>query len=479
MSIEKQPSSVDESGIEDLYQESDFWHVNTGGETIHAKRTGGRFRRLKWLASSTWLFFIFGPYMRWDDRQAVLFNIYKRQYHIFDLTIFPQDIWLLSLTLLFFAMLLAAVTAASGRIYCGFFCFQTVWTDVFTWLENKLEGSPQKRRKLDSAPWNLEKIRIKVFKHSLWIAIGFLTGVSFVSWFTDVFGLWDDLFILNAHPVAYIVIALFTVGTYVLAGFMREQACFWLCPYARIQGVMVDRHTKVPTYDFHRGETRGKLKKGKKMTEAQGDCIDCGQCVAVCPTGIDIRRGQQEGCITCALCLDVCDSVMDKINQPHGLIRFAALDEMEGNDHVPVYKHVRVLVYSSILTLSLIGIIYGLTHISPLELKVLHERQPLYVRLSDGAIQNKYYLKVLNKTDKIIEVKISTIELEAHAIFSVDNNIIKILPGEVSNVTAFVKYPKQFVKEKMSPVKFQAENIHQPENQAKYRSMFVGPRKKK
>ncbi len=255
---EKRDAAVDE-----LYAEVEHWQLNTGEETIHAKRMPGKWRTIKWLGSSIWLIFFLGPYLRWGERQAVLFDIPNRQFHIFDFTILPQDFWMLSLTLLFFAILLAMVTALAGRVWCGFFCFQTVWTDVYTWLEEKLEGSPQKRRKLGAAPMSLDKLWRKIVKHALWLLIALLTGISFVAWFTDVYLLWAGLLRLDVSSAVWISLAMFTAGSYVLAGFLREQTCFWLCPYARIQSVMVDNTTLIPTYDFHRGEPRGRARKGK------------------------------------------------------------------------------------------------------------------------------------------------------------------------------------------------------------------------
>ncbi|MDH5766310.1 MAG: cytochrome c oxidase accessory protein CcoG, partial [Gammaproteobacteria bacterium] len=307
-------TQIDQSSVEELYEEASFWHVNTGEEVIHAKRMPGRFRTIKWLTSTVWLIYFLGPYLRWGDRQAVLFDIPNRKFHIFDITIMPQDVWLLAMILLFFAIMLAAVTSIAGRVFCGYFCFQTIWTDIYTYIEEKLEGSPAKRHKLDKAPWNWQKIRIKATKHFLWLLIGVLTGIAFTTWFTDAYDIWVKYFTLEASMAAWISVLMFTMGTYILAGFMREQTCFWLCPYARIQGVMYDTQTILPTYDIKRGEPRGKLTKGNTV-EGNGDCISCNQCVAVCPTGIDIRNGQQEGCITCALCLDACDSVMDKIGK--------------------------------------------------------------------------------------------------------------------------------------------------------------------
>ena len=285
-----------QQSLEDIYEGIEHWHVNTGGQTIHAKRMPGKFRNLKWLAMLVWLSFFIGPYLRWGDRQAVIFDIPNRKFQIFDITILPQDVWMLSLVLLFFAILLAVVTSLAGRVFCGYFCFQTVWTDLFTLIEEKLEGNPAQRRKLDSAPWNGRKIAIKGAKHLIWIAIGVFTGITFTLWFADAFEMWGAYFDGSADPFAWGSVATFAFFTYLFGGHMREQVCFWLCPYARLQGVMMDAETILPAYDYNRGEPRGKLRKGS-IEEGKGDCIECKQCIAVCPTGVDIRDGQSEGCL--------------------------------------------------------------------------------------------------------------------------------------------------------------------------------------
>ncbi len=459
---------------DDLYAESHYWHVNTGNETIHAKRMPGRFRNLKWAAAAVWLVFFVGPYLRWGDRQAVLFDIPGRQFHIFGITILPQDVWMLSLTLLFFAILLAVVTSIAGRVFCGYFCFQTVWTDIFTWIEDKLEGGPQKRRKLDEAPWDFTKIRIKVLKHVIWIAIGMLTGISFTLWFGDAFEMWKGFFTLSAGPMAWASVAVFTFFTYLFAGHMREQVCFWLCPYARIQGVMYDKETILPAYDYNRGEPRGKLKKGQ-IEEGKGDCIECGQCVAVCPTGIDIRHGQQEGCITCALCLDACDAVMDKIGRPTGLIRYASMDELEGKPALKMFQRPRVLVYLTILTLAMSGILYGLFNLSGIEVKVLHERQPLYVLQSDGSIQNKYSVKILNKTAQDQQVRLSVSGLPDLAVSGGEGSLAAH-KGRITSYTVFVRVPRANLKDESSPITFHVEAEGEEELVSNYTSMFIGPR---
>ncbi len=462
------------SALNKIYEETDYLEINTGGKTIHAKRIPGKWRTLKWWTSSIWLLFFLGPYLRWNDRQAVLFDIPNRQFHIFGATILPQDFWMLSLVLLFFAILLAIATTLAGRVYCGFFCFQTVWTDLFTWLEEKLEGPPQKRRQLEQAPWDAHKIRVKTIKHLLWIGIGLLTGISFAAWFTDAYQLWGSLFTFNAHPAAWATIVLFTTGTYFLAGFMREQACFWLCPYARIQSAMVDKHTLIPAYDAKRGEPRGRLKKGDDASQF-GDCIDCKQCVAVCPTGVDIRHGLQEGCIMCALCIDACDQVMDKIHRPRGLIRYASFDELEGGEVLPLYKRARVWVYGTIMLLAALGITWGLTNLDAIELTVIHERQPLFVLESDGSIQNKYTLKILNKTMQDMPVTIGVSGPKGIALHGSSKPFI-IQHSKITPVTIFARVPRKNLQAESVPILFRVESPDNPELATERESVFLGPK---
>jgi len=465
--------------VDELYEEAAHWELNTGGETIHAKRMPGKWRNLKWASNALWILFFLGPYLRWGDRQAILFDIPNRQFHILGVTILPQDFWMLALLLLFFAILLAVITALAGRVYCGFFCFQTVWTDVFTWVEEKLEGAPAKRRKLDKAPLDFTKFRIKATKHLIWGLIGFLTGVAFVSWFVDAYQLWGDLFTLSLGPVATITIALFTTGTYGLAGLLREQTCFWLCPYARIQAVMVDNSTAVPSYDFHRGEPRGRIKKGQKAEErTTGDCVDCNQCVAVCPTGVDIRHGQQEGCIMCALCIDACDAVMEKLDRPTGLIRYESLDVLNGKEERSLIKRPRVWIYGAVLTLALSGIAYGLSTLDAIEIKVIHARQPLFVQQSDGSIQNKYTVKVLNKMTADMDIHISATGPRGLVVVG-NEKPVRARHGNVTPRTIFVRVPRENVTTESGPITFRGEGKDSQGNPfvSERESVFIGPRR--
>jgi len=470
----KQP----EEHIEALYADTLHYHVNTGDEVIHAKRMPGRFRNLKWITMSFWLTFFIGPYLQWNGHQAVLFDIPGRKFYLFGITIWPQDIWVLSLLLILLAMTLFGVTAVAGRVFCGYFCFQTIWTDVFTWIEERVEGNPIQRRKLDKAPWSIDKIRKKSIKHMLWLLLSTLTGITFAAYFTDAFELWRDYLTLSAPFIAWLVLGMFIGGTYILAGFMREQVCFWLCPYARIQSVMVDKDSILPTYDYHRGEPRGKVKP-KDKGDIKGDCIDCKMCVGVCPTGVDIREGLSEGCITCGLCIDACDSIMDRVGTPRGLIRYFSQNEMEGHQLPPLYKRPRVITYTLIFLLSVAGIVIGLVNIAPVELTVVHERQPLFMRMSDGSIQNKYTMKAVNKAEHDLHYRI-TVESENSAIILVEsaNESITLKAGKLIPFNLFLRAMPASLKSKNTAVLFRLTPVESTEGEVVYESVFVAPIRK-
>ncbi len=469
--------NTNNTAMDAIYAEAGDWHLNVGGETIHAKRMNGFFRNVKYWTSSVWLIFFFGAYIRWNDHQAILFDIPARQFHIFSLTILPQDFWMFALVMLFFALLLAISTATMGRVFCGFFCFQTIWTDLYTWIEAKLEGTPQKRKKLDKAPLNFKKIKIKVIKHSLWLMIAAFTGISFIVWFTDAYHFWYRLIRFDLTQIELIILTMFTAGTYFLAGFMREQTCFWLCPYARIQGVMIDNSTAVVTYDVKRGEPRGRLKKNvPESNKNLGDCVDCKQCIAVCPTGIDIRQGQQEGCINCALCIDACDTVMDKLGREKHLISYRSLDQINKKEVSPLWKRPRILVYSTVLVAALTVIAYGLLTIESVELKILHERQPLFVLESSGNIRNKYKLKVLNKVTEDINVTISVKGLEQMKLIGAEKPFLAKHSGITAH-TVYIEVPQAFIKKEMTPIIFTLEAESKMGKIKKTRkNMFIGPK---
>lgn len=471
---------ADSQEVAGLYRDFEMWSVNTGGRTIHAKRMPGLFRRIKTISHwALWAPFFLFPYVRWNGRQAILMDIENRQFHAFGLTVLPQDIWMLSLVLLVAAMGLFAATSVASRVWCGFFCFQTVWTDIFTWIEEKTEGAPNARRKLDNASWSFDKLKRKAAKHAAWIAMSLLTGISFSIWFVDAFDYWSMLLRFELPVVGWITLTMFLLGTYILAGFLREQTCFWLCPYARIQGVMTDTQTILPTYDVPRGEPRGKLKGGAASTSAdrQGDCVDCFQCVQVCPTGVDIREGQQLGCITCGLCIDACDSVMDKVGKPRGLIRYMSFDEVSGKPRKTMFQHTRSWVYVGIILAACAGIFWGLTHLGSLTLNVLHERQPLYVVMSDGSIQNRYEFKVLNKTSADFKVKvIAEGGIPGQTLIGVDDDQGTI-HGRSTSFTVFVRVPAGKIENEVTPITFRIQKTDDPSVMASYDSKFYAPKR--
>ncbi len=462
----------------EIYNELSEWEVNVGTENnkITARRMPGVFRRLKWFGMSVWLFYFLVPYIRWNGSQAILFDLPKQEFNFFNVSLYPQDIWMLSLSLLFLAILLAAVTSIAGRVFCGYFCFQTVWTDVFTFIEGKLEGNtPQKAYEFKSSPISPSKVTKKLTKHVLWLTIAFLTGITFSAWFMDAFLLWHQVAHLSAPKPVWIALAIFGGFTYWFAGFMREQVCFWLCPYARLQGVMYDQDTILPAYDAQRGEPRGKLNKDSTVDDLHGSCIDCKVCVAVCPTGVDIRKGQHEGCITCGLCIDACDSIMDKIEQPRGLIRYASFKELhQGINSTPWYFRVRFMLYSLIMLASLGGIGYGFTHLSPIEFSVIHERQPLYVLLSDGSIQNKYTLKLLNKTKQPMKIHYESIGLESAELYGLPEKII-VEPGKMVSVYAYVKVVEKQLVSGLQDITFMAHIINDDAIKVSSKSVFITP----
>jgi len=380
---------------------------------------------------------------------------------------------MLSLVLILMAMTLFGVTAIAGRVFCGYFCFQTIWTDVFTWIEEKVEGSPQQRRKLDKATLTLEKLKKKLIKHTLWLAIASITGITFAAYFTDSYQLWHDYFTFNADKLAYIILAMFIMGTYLLAGFLREQVCFWLCPYARIQGVMYDRDTILPTYDPERGEPRAKL---KASSDNNGDCIDCKLCIAVCPTGIDIRAGQQEGCITCGMCIDACDSIMEQVGRPKKLIRYASAKEMAGEFLASPIKRPRVIVYTGIILISFIGILYGLNNIAAIDWHILHQRQPLYTIMSNGAVQNKYTFKILNKRKEDMEVRIMIDGLDGVTVAGLDDKIV-LHPDRLVPFNVYLRIDPLKLEHEQTPFTFTLQRIDQAQETLHYESVMIRPKR--
>lgn len=370
-------------------------------EAIYTRSFQGFFRNLR-LSGGTALFMLyFGTlWLFMGDRQAVLFDLPARQFHIFSLTFYPQDFTLLSCLLIICAFGLFFITMLAGRVWCGYACPQSVFTWVFMWAERITEGDRNQRMKLDKTNMSGVKFLRKGLKHLLWMAIALATGITFVGYFTPIRELIPHLLHFEAHSSALFWIGFFTLATYANAGWLREQVCIYMCPYARFQSVMYDQDTSTVWYDPARGETRGPRKKSvDPKTQGLGDCIDCKMCVHVCPTGIDIRDGLQYECIGCAACIDACDSIMDKMGYDKGLIRYSTENKILNNKPSRILRP-GLIGYLAALVIMAVIFFINLGNRSIIELEILKDRQSLYTRTTEGLIKNVYTLKLMNKDQK-------------------------------------------------------------------------------
>ncbi len=375
-------------------------------EKIHPKLVHGRFRKLKWIVMLVTLaVYYLTPWIRWDrgptaPDQAVLLDLPGRRFYFFFIEIWPQEVYYVTGLLILAAVGLFLVTSVAGRVWCGYSCPQTVWTDLFIMIERLVEGDRGERIRLDKKRWSLDKLGRRTLKHGLWLLVALATGGAWVFYFADAPTLAAELLAFQAPGAAYVFIGLLTFTTYWLGGHMREQVCTYMCPWPRIQGAMLDEESMVVTYRDFRGEPRGPLKKSGEGVGATGDCIDCKQCVVACPMGIDIRDGQQLECITCALCIDACDDVMRKIGKPAGLIAYDTIGNLERRAKGEATRirilRPRTLLYAAVLLLVAGIMLFAFTTRATLEINLLNDRNPLFVTLSDGSIRNGYTLKILN-----------------------------------------------------------------------------------
>ncbi|MGD9868049.1 MAG: cytochrome c oxidase accessory protein CcoG [Hyphomicrobiales bacterium] len=378
-------------------------------EKIYAKRAHGLFRNVKWvvMAVTLGIYYVL-PWLRWDrgahaPDQAVLLDFPSRRFYFFFLEIWPQEFYFVTGLLILAALALFMVTALAGRVWCGYACPQTVWTDLMIAVERFWQGDRNARMRLDKQPWNSGKIWRKGATHFTWLLIGLATGGAFVFYFRDAPTLARELATFQAPAIAWIFLGIFTGTTYLLGGIAREQVCTYMCPWPRIQGAMFDRHSLLVSYRDWRGEPRGPHKAGETWS-GRGDCIDCKQCVAVCPVGIDIRDGPQLECIQCALCIDACNTIMDKVGRPRGLIAYDTVGNLEaaakGSSERVRLLRPRVIGYAALFALVGLVMLVALANRTVLEVNVLRDRNPLYVTLSDGSVRNGYTLKILNKRNE-------------------------------------------------------------------------------
>jgi len=406
----------------------------------YPQRIKGTFRNIKWLTLSVvlGLYYVL-PWLRWDrgpslPNQAVLMDLSGPRIYFFAIEIWPQEIYYLTGLLVLGAIGLFLATAIAGRVWCGFTCPQTIWTDLFIYVEGLIEGDRNKRIKLDKGPWTLNKISRKSLKHFVWFVISILTGGVFIFYFADAPEILIDMLTGQASTTVYGFVALTTGMTYLLAGMAREQVCIYMCPWPRFQGSMFDEDSLIVTYEEWRGEPRG---KPKKDAEGLGDCVDCNLCVAVCPVGIDIRKGQQFECIGCALCVDACDSIMTKLNRPLGLITYDSITNQNarknGKPQTTKIVRPRTMAYAAMLLL-VSGIMgYGLMNRSELEINVQRDRAPLFIRLSNGDIRNGYTFKILNMVNEKQTYTMTIDGLEDAKLW-----IIGVAPDPVEQVTIHV-----------------------------------------
>ena len=343
------------------------------------------------------------PWLSWGERPAIYFDLVARQFHIFSLNLWPQDFIYLAWFLIIAAFALFLFTNIAGRLWCGYACPQTIWTLLFMWVEEKVEGNHRQRKRLDEAPLSTRKVRLKLTKHIIWLLIAVVTGATFVSYFYPARELWQDMFSLEVSLVAAFWVALFTWLTYVDAAWLREQVCIYMCPYARFQSVMYDQDTLLVSYDTEKGEPRGPLKE-----PGHGQCIDCSLCVQVCPTGIDIRDGVQISCINCGLCVDACDDVMRSIGKPTDLIRFTTLNQLEGKPSKLLRP--RTIGYSLVLLAMITLMASHLWQRSPLEASVIRDRDHIYRQLDENTIANDYWLNIANKAQNSESYRITIAE---------------------------------------------------------------------
>jgi len=373
---------------------------------IYPREMGGRFDTLSKIATTTLLgLFYVVPWLTWDDRQAILFDLPARKFYLLGLTLWPQDFPYLALLLVIAALSLFFFTALAGRLWCGFACPQTVWTEAFIWMEQITEGTRSQRMKLDKAPWSFNKFRRKASKQFLWVTFSLWTGFTFVGFFAPIRELGHELLTFNAGGWQWFWALFYGFATYGNAGYMREQVCKYMCPYARFQSAMFDKDTLIISYDEKRGEPRGGRKRSVDPKVAGlGDCIDCSLCVQVCPTGIDIRDGLQYECIACAACIDACDSVMDKMSYPRGLIRYTTEHALQ-NEQTHVIRP-RMLVYAALLLVLIGSLVTSMALRTPIILDVIRDRNALYRELPNDIIENSYTIKLINQTNDAREFRL-------------------------------------------------------------------------
>ena len=455
-------------------------------EKIYAREVKGWFTKWRWvLVWLTQLVFYGTPWLSWHDRQAVLFDLGSRRFYIFNLVLYPQDFIYLTALLVISAYALFLFTAVAGRVWCGYACPQSVYTEMFMWIERQIEGDRAKRMKLDKSPWSVGKFSRKVAKHAAWIALALWTGYSFVGYFTPIRVLGAEVLTLGMGPWELFWVLFYGFATYGNAGFMREQVCKYMCPYARFQSVMFDRDTLIISYDEKRGEPRGsRSRKADAQALGQGDCIDCTLCVQVCPTGIDIRKGLQYECIGCAACIDVCDTVMDKMGTPRGLIRYATQNSMDkGWGRAEMLARItrpRVLIYTGILSVLVVAFVSSLYSRPPLRVDVVRDRGALARVVDEGFVENVYRVQLMNASESVQRYRVGVEQLTQASVSGGDD--VTLGPAESRWIAVSVRISPEVAARMgsgavaMTILVEQLRQGDQPQIDIREKSTFMVPR---
>ena len=446
---------------------------------VYARETHGKFNSLRWFfVFLTQAIFYLSPWLQWNGRQALLFDLVERKFYLFGLVLWPQDVIYLSVILLLSAFGLFLFTAVAGRLFCGYACPQTVYTEIFMWIENKLEGDRNARVKLDQSPMSARKFRIKASKFLLWGVLSLWTGITFVGYFMPMHDLMHDLITLTISGWSAFWVFFYSAFCFLQAGFMREQVCKYMCPYARFQGVMFDPDTLIVTYDEARGEPRGARRKTDDLkAKGLGDCVDCKVCVQVCPTGIDIRKGLQYECIGCGLCIDACNDIMAKMDYPPGLIRYATENSVAkhytANETMRHVLRPRILLYTGILLLIFAAFVYSLSTRIPLRVDVLRDRGVMSREVGDGLTENVYLLHVMNMQDT---ARTFTVTPEGLPGIRMDGqSTVTVQPLENLTQPINVRVPSGEGKPGANPISFAIVDTQNPDVRRDEKSTFIQP----
>ena len=449
-------------------------------QKIYPRSVSGVFSNWRWITVWITQIVFYGlPWLEWNTRQAVLFDLEARRFYIFSLVLYPQDFIYLTGLLVIAALSLFLFTAVAGRLWCGYACPQTVYTEIFLWIEKKVEGDRSARMRLDKASFSAQKVGKKWLKHALWILFAIFTGFTFVGYFTPIRELTALSLAASLGPWQTFWVFFYGFATYGNAGFMREQVCKYMCPYARFQSAMFDKDTMIVTYDEKRGEPRGpRSKKADPLALGLGSCIDCTLCVQVCPTGIDIRKGLQYECIGCGACIDVCDEVMDKIGYPRGLVKYSTQNGIaQGWSTKQMIQRAfrpRVLIYSGILGAISLAVMISLFMRTPLKVDVIRDRGALARMVEQGRIENVFRLQIMNATESTQRYVITVSGLPGVAIAS--ENEVQVLPTEVRSAAVRVQIPPDAATPGSHPIQFDIRSMGDDVAQVSEKAAFLVPR---